>query len=236
MDKILIYLLIKHKFIWDKVFCALKNKESVDTDQANKICESIKCDYITIINDMYPYYLRTVYKPPFAIFYSGNFELMNKKHICIESRIDNQNLKCLKFLAVNDYVLCFRKTNLNKSELDLLVKSHLPFIIYVDNIKEIMNNNKLMKLIKNKQMCFVSELYGSNQKITPRFFYGSDNEVIFFNNLKSENDEAKTYLINKKNKVYLCTNKTYEFDLKLKSKLTLIKNFNDFKVVFISKN
>ena len=236
MDKVLIYLLIKHKFIWDKVFYALKDKELVDANQANKICNNIKCDYITIINDLYPYYLRTVYKPPFAIFYYGNFELMNKKHICIESTFKDQDLKCLKFLADNDYVLCFRKANLCSSNLNLLVKTHLPFIVYVDDIKEVNNDKKLEKLIKNKQICFVSELYGNNQKIAPRFIYGTDNNVIFFSNLKFENDEAKTYLMDKKNKIYLFGDKNQDFDLKLKSKLTIIKNFQDFKVVFINKN
>ena len=46
MDKILIYMLIKHNFIWDEVYYALKNKEIIDKSEVNKTCTNIKSKYI----------------------------------------------------------------------------------------------------------------------------------------------------------------------------------------------
>ena len=236
MNKILIYMLIKHKFIWDEVYCTLKNKEQINNDQVNELCNGIKCHYITIIDDIYPYYLRTVYKPPFAVFYHGNFDLMDKKHICIESVIIKEDVQCLKFLANNDYVLCFRYENLNPDSLNLLIKNNLPFIVYVDNMESIINNEGLIKTINWKQCCFVSETYGYDQKISPRFLYGTNNPVIFFDDTKFVNDETKEYLINQNIKIYLYTNKIVEISTNSRLKLKKIKNFQNFKIVFINKN
>ena len=72
---------------------------------------------------------------------------MDKKHICIESAIIKEDVQCLKFLANNDYVLCFRYENLNTDSLNLLIKNNLPFIVYVDNMESIINNEGLIKTI-----------------------------------------------------------------------------------------
>lgn len=236
MDKILIYMLIKHNFIWDEVYYALKNKEIIDKSEVNKTCTNIKSKYITIINDKYPYYLRTILKPPFAIFYYGNFDLMNKKHICIETNIDNQILKHLKFLATNDYVLCFKDSTLNNESLNLLNKNHLPYIVYTSNISTIINNRSLKKIIDMKQSCFVSETYDSEQKMSKRFFYGSDIPIIFFNKLKLENHQEKNYLSQENHKIYLYTNNVLNTNKEQELKLLKIRNFKEFKIVFINKN
>ena len=236
MDKILIYMLIKHNFIWDEVYNALKNKEIIDKSQVKKICANIKSNYVTIINDKYPYYLRTVLKPPFAVFYYGNFDLMNKKHICIESDVNNQNIKYLKFLSANDYVLCFKHSTLNDNSLDLLTKNHLPYIIYLDNMATIINDKSLTKMIDPKQSCFVSETYDCEQKMSTRFFYGSNIPIIFFGKLNLKNQDEKHYLAQKNNKIYLCSNDVCNPDDEKELKYLKIKNFKDFKIVFINKN
>lgn len=236
MDKILIYMLIKHNFIWDEVYNALKNKEIIDKSQVKRICANIKSNYVTIINDKYPYYLRTVLKPPFAVFYYGNFDLINKKHICIESDVNNQNLKYLKFLATNDYVLCFKYSTLNEKSLNLLTENHLSYIIYLDNMATIINDNSLTKMIDSKQSCFVSETYDYEQKMSIRFFYGSNIPIIFFGKLNLKNKDEKHYLAQKNNKIYLCSNDVCNYDNEKELKYIKIKNFKDFKIVFINKN
>lgn len=236
MDKILIYMLIKHNFIWDEVYYALKNKEIINKSQVNKTCNNIKSKYITIINDRYPYYLRTILKPPFAIFYYGNFDLMNKRHICIGTNIDNQNIKYLKFLAANDYVLCFKDTTLNVESLNLLNKNHLPYIVYTNNIFSVTNNQSLKRIIDTGKSCFVSETYDSEQKISTRFFYGSDIPIIFFNKLELENNKERQYLSLNNHKIYLCTNNVLNVSEKQELKLSKIRNFKEFKIVFINKN
>lgn len=236
MDKILIYMLIKHNFIWDEVYNAIKNKEIINKSQVNRACSNIKSSYVTIINDKYPYYLRTIFKPPFAVFYYGNFDLIHKKHVCIESDVNNQNLKYLKFLAANDFILCLKYSTLNEKSLILLTKNHLSYIIYVDNMSTIINNESLVKMIDTKQTCFVSETYDYQQKTSARFFYGSDIPVIFFDKLSLRNQNEKEYLKQKNNKIYLCSNDVWDPHEEQELKILKIKNFKDFKIVFINKN
>lgn len=236
MDKILIYMLIKHNFIWDDVYNAIKNKEIINKSNVNRTCANIKSSYVTIINDKYPYYLRTIFKPPFAVFYYGNFDLIHKKHVCIESDVNNQNLKYLKFLAANGFILCFKYLTLNEKSLILLSENHLPYIVYVDNMSAVINDKSLAKLIDTKHSCFVSETYDYEQKPSARFFYGSDIPVIFFDELGLKNHDQKDYLTQKNNKIYLCTNCVLSSHEEGELKPLKIKNFKDFKIVFINKN
>ena len=77
MEEILIYMLIKHHYIWDEVYNALRQKEPIDIkdvkDEYIKLC----CKYVTVINEKYPLYLHDVLKPPFAIFYVGNIDIFS---------------------------------------------------------------------------------------------------------------------------------------------------------------
>jgi DNA processing protein len=63
MEEILIYMLIKHRYIWDEVYNALRQKEPIDIkdvkDEYIKLC----CKYVTVINEKYPLYLHDVLKP-----------------------------------------------------------------------------------------------------------------------------------------------------------------------------
>lgn len=74
---VLIYLAIKYKGDWDKIFLSIKDRESIDEEELKKAVSSVKCKTVTILDKDYPAQLKEIYKPPFVLFYYGDLALAN---------------------------------------------------------------------------------------------------------------------------------------------------------------
>lgn len=77
MEDILVYFAIKYGGDWDLIYSAINRKERVDQEELKLIVESNKNKYITLIGDKYPSRLKSIYKPPFVLFYKGDISLLN---------------------------------------------------------------------------------------------------------------------------------------------------------------
>ena len=77
--KILLYLSLKYDGDWDKVFNAIIDKENVPLEELSKVENRIKSNYLTIIDDNYPEYLKKTYKPPIVLYYYGDISLLDNK-------------------------------------------------------------------------------------------------------------------------------------------------------------
>jgi DNA processing protein len=76
---ILIYLAIKYQGDWNRMYEAIKNKELVDATNVEETVKSVGSQVCTIIDDAYPTSLKSVYKPPFVLFYHGNLQKLTEK-------------------------------------------------------------------------------------------------------------------------------------------------------------
>ena len=242
MEEILIYMLIKHHYIWDEVYNALRQKEPIDIKNVKEEYIKLCCKYVTVINEKYPLYLHDVLKPPFTIFYLGNINLLSKQRICIEGSIKESNLKYLKYLAGQNNVLCFKQDQLNEQTIDLLIKNHLPFVVYTEDLQCILNNKKLLEKNDKNSCCFVSEIYDKNNAekrddfYINRFFYGRENTIIIFDSNKIADIQNNPYLFDSKTPIYLVFDNNKKVDNFCYPKIQIIHNFNEFKIVFINKN
>ena len=72
MHEILVYLSIIYKGDWNKIYESILNKTPIDKNEALAACNNLNCNYITILDDSYPLCLKSIYKPPFVLFYKGN--------------------------------------------------------------------------------------------------------------------------------------------------------------------
>jgi DNA processing protein len=77
MEKILVYFAIKYEGDWEKIYSAINKKERVDIDVVNNTIKEHGEKYITMLSDQYPSRLKSIYKPPFVLFYRGNINLIN---------------------------------------------------------------------------------------------------------------------------------------------------------------
>ena len=81
MDKqrnYLIYLAIKYRGNWDKIYCAIRTKEEFFVEEALSVSNDLlsKCHAITMLDIDYPPFLKQVRKPPFVLFYLGDKSLL----------------------------------------------------------------------------------------------------------------------------------------------------------------
>lgn len=78
--EILLYYATKYKGDWDKIYEATLNKEEINLEEAKKIIDSNKNNYITMLDPEYPRSLADSYRPPFVLFYYGDISLINDKN------------------------------------------------------------------------------------------------------------------------------------------------------------
>lgn len=82
---ILAYLSIKYNGDWDQIYAAIKNKEKIDEKQLHELLSNNQSQFYTLIDDQYPASLKNIYKPPFVLFYKGDWNLIldSKKILAI---------------------------------------------------------------------------------------------------------------------------------------------------------
>ena len=83
MHEILVYLSIIYKGDWNKIYESILNKTPIDKNEALAACNNLNCNYITILDDSYPLCLKSIYKPPFVLFYKGDINLLNDNNFKI---------------------------------------------------------------------------------------------------------------------------------------------------------
>ena len=64
---ILLYLTLKYNGDWDKIYDAIRNKEDIDYEDAEKVLDEYPGEYITMLDKEYPAILKQCYKPPFVL-------------------------------------------------------------------------------------------------------------------------------------------------------------------------
>ena len=81
--KILIYLAVKYNGDFSKINHALHLYEGKQAsyEEIEEVCNSIKSNAITILDEGYPEDLKRIYHPPLVLFYYGDVTLLNEgKH------------------------------------------------------------------------------------------------------------------------------------------------------------
>ncbi|WP_412032032.1 hypothetical protein [Malacoplasma muris] len=173
MKRILLYFTNKYFGEWEKIYYALSDKEVVP----KKYYENTKLlpNYISVIDKNYPDELKTIYKPPFSLFWYGNFDLLSKKMIGVYGYSNDKNiidniLKLKKAVYVVDY---------NNSKLiNLLMKNNINFIcIYKNGIDNKMKNSKIYSKIINSNNLIITEIPSNNS--TNIFIDQMHNRIIF---------------------------------------------------------
>lgn len=78
---ILCYYAIRNNGDWEKIYKNVCEKTKFSDETVEEALATLKCNYITILDDEYPQLLKQVYKPPFVLFYYGNIELLRNDNI-----------------------------------------------------------------------------------------------------------------------------------------------------------
>ena len=93
MNEVLVYLSFIHNGNWSKIYKSILEKESIDKEKMKDIVENLDCKYITLLDPLYPMCLKTIYKPPFVLYYKGDLTILTsnfKKIAVIGSRLNSE--------------------------------------------------------------------------------------------------------------------------------------------------
>ena len=75
--EILIYLSYFTNGNWNKMLSIINRRElEMDDEKTLQAVSKMKCKAITMLDEDYPVYLKSVYKPPIVLFYYGDIELL----------------------------------------------------------------------------------------------------------------------------------------------------------------
>lgn len=89
MNDVLLYFAMKYEGDFKKMFAALKTKESVDRQKLKEYKKQVKYKYVTLVDDKYPDYFKTIECPPMVLFYKGNIKLIDKNLPMEYSTLEN---------------------------------------------------------------------------------------------------------------------------------------------------
>ncbi len=67
---------VKYEGQWDLIYEKLCKKEFLEDEEALRYLSMVNSNVITILDNVYPDYLRQIYKPPFVLFYYGDITLI----------------------------------------------------------------------------------------------------------------------------------------------------------------
>ena len=81
--EIILYLALKHQGDWVSILNTLEKKEFDSEEQMRELIQKNRANYVTIVDDEYPEELKKIYKPPFILFYYGNWELLHLRRLAI---------------------------------------------------------------------------------------------------------------------------------------------------------
>ncbi len=80
---ILIYLSVKYRGNWDKIYDAINQREEVDQEEVQKMYRNLHYKAITLFDNEYPEHLKNIFKPPFVLYYDGDISLIKEYNKCL---------------------------------------------------------------------------------------------------------------------------------------------------------
>ncbi|MDE5767737.1 MAG: hypothetical protein K2H56_04310 [Malacoplasma sp.] len=204
MRNVLLYFAIKHNGDWEKIYDSISNKEMISDAICLETKNSIKKNWLTILDDNYPEELKKILKPPFILFYEGNVKLLNKSNLKISLLDDHISIKDFDKIKnnLNDFVFII---HYEKKEIieNLLNIGALVVAISKKGISEIDKESVYQELLKTKNL-IISESYSANETDFTKTFYqdrlhsGLSGRILFFNKV-SRNKTAILSLLNEEN-------------------------------------
>ena len=93
MEDILVYLSVINNGNWNLIYQNILEKRPINKEDVKKEIEKLNVKWITLLSKNYPSFLKSIFKPPFVLFYEGDINLLSedsKRIAVIGSRFNSQ--------------------------------------------------------------------------------------------------------------------------------------------------
>ena len=191
MKKLILYLLEKYHGNWDMIYDSISNKEPIDWNIVNKVNDKFDFEYMPIVSDNYPNKLKTIYMPPFSLFYDNSLEWLNKNVLTIYGSPDIVETKELINIAKDNVILCISYEHLSEHFYNDVIKNRIKLIVvidHIDNFKYLKNNNILL-ISENNQKNYENV----EEQNIERLLYAFADKLLVLNNSEINNLKRLIY-------------------------------------------
>lgn len=84
MKKVLYYFALKYNGNFGEIYLSLATREKFNIDEFMRLKKDVQYHHVTILDDKYPNYLKSVECPPFVLFYEGDLNLIKDRSSAIK--------------------------------------------------------------------------------------------------------------------------------------------------------
>lgn len=201
---ILINISIEHNGDWDKIMGDVQEKKAPPI-----LKDTSKLDTITLLDMDYPTKLRSIFKPPFVLYYKGNINLLKEDKII--STVGTREPTDEGIYAL-DKISSGIETAVNggANGMDLLVidKVRKPIVVLGCGIDNISVKSVVDKVLSKGGLVlseYPNDIEPTNDKLKMRYRIceGIANATIFFEAKKHSSAQMRlTYALNANNEIY----------------------------------
>ena len=193
MEIILLFLSLKYWGEWAAIYNSLQKREKLIEQDVIKAIKKVNSNFLTLLDRNYCANLKTIYRPPFGIYYIGNFNITKLKTISLIGKLDVTNKKYIDVIFQKNIGIIW--AYLTKKEIiNVLHRYPKNNIFYhLDLAKNyfLLHKEKFTNpLIKN---VFISEIWETNssidysQQINERLFCGISKKILIINDISERN-------------------------------------------------
>ena len=233
MWNLILYLLKKYHGNWDMIYEAISNRESVDWNKVNNIQNNFDYEYMPIISENYPNKLKSIYMPPFSLFYDGDIKYLDFNVLTIVGKLTKIEVDKLLSTIKNNDVICVSNHDLTEYFINKIEELNIKAIIvceksiksfkfekHKDNILLLSEYNNL-NFKKSTDQTLERLLYAFADKI---FIKKASKETLQFLNYNYENIPKNFYSL-EKNKNDSILNEVFN-----KNQLSFINQIEDINL------
>lgn len=185
MNKVLLFFTMKYRGDWEAIYLALSSREAITYEQAQKLYKVHKNRYISLIDEIYPMNLKSIYKPPFSLFVHGNRSLLFRTNNYVSLIVDDNNLdkRLLKDILENKFITYVVNFN-QKKLINFLLQNNIRFIALYDYGLNNIKNYSLFKKIIDSNNLVMTEIPNKIKQNYPdqsllRILFGLSKNVIY---------------------------------------------------------
>ena len=225
MEEVVLCFSLKYNGDFNSIYKAISNKEPKTKEEFTVLLNKLDTEYISIFSDKYPDKFKSMNRPPFVLYYKGEFDLLSKDCVSLigkvnESGIDNIDIVLKDILKYDLVPVLLSQDDSEKQLIEKLNDLCVPTVVIVENgiTKCLRDDARLQKVLDNGGLV-LSEIPFETDKRMPQFIAAKlsvalADEVVVLQTDLEEKGSFILYDLIDQNKLYSVVASKKESELK----------------------
>lgn len=202
MEIILLFLSLKYYGEWIAIYDSLQKREKLIEQDVITAIKKVKSNFLTLLDSNYCANLKTICRPPFGIYYIGNFNLTKLKTISVIGKLNEANKKYVDFIFQKNIGIIWAYST--KREIISIIQQYPKNNIFyqLDLAQNYFLQHKekfadfLMKNVLISEIWEKSDSVDYSNQINERLFCGISKKILIINDINDRNISSLTTFAN----------------------------------------